>query len=247
MTLLVLLNREVVIPQIAHILQAPRRSDKASTRSIEPVYDHATQICITGGDLKVAGRQLINAEFVLRTPHLAEKLTKLRSPMASFYPRNDKRPAGWLLKDVVPRRDLLSLTPAGLKVVRGVKDPDDVFVITDLSFDQLSSRSQNVQYASTSELFRRIRNPTFGTASVRSLVLNLHVRLMQPFINLSAVVLAVPLIVRRESFGLIVNLAICSVVPVGLGLAMWIGPWFEGAFFGGDMKRWLSGGEGGAR
>ena len=219
-TVAVLLNRELVIPEIGHIVQAPRRSDKASTRALEPVYDHATHLCITGGDLHLSDRTLLNAEFVLRTPQLAEKLTKLSSHRATFYRAHKDRPAGWLLRDVVPKRNSLSLTPKGKQIVKGVPDPNDVFVITDLSFNQLCSRSQNVQYASTTELVRRIRNPTFGTASVRGLVLNLHVRLMQPFINLTAAVLAVPLIVRRESFGLIVNLAVCSIVLGAVYIAM---------------------------
>lgn len=219
-TIGVLLNRELVIPSVAYSLQAPRRADESRTRTVEPVYDHASHICILGRGLHLADRKLIGAQFVLPVPDLAEKLTTLTTEQATFYPARDERAAGWLLKDVQPPRDTLSLTPLGRKVVRRVKDPGDLFVITDISFEQLCYRSQSVQYASTGELMRRIRNPTFGTASVRGLVLNLHVRLMQPFINLTAAVLAVPLIVRRESFSLILNLAFCSIVLGAVYVAM---------------------------
>ncbi len=207
----VLVNREFIIPSVAYSAQAPRIDD-SSTRPVEPVYDHASHICILGRALQFSNRRLLGAQFVLPVPDLAERLTTLSTEQATFYPARDKRPAGWLLKNVTPARDTLSLTAAGKNVVKGVKNPDDVFVITDISFDQLCYRSQSVRYASTDELMRRIRNPTYGTASVRGLVLSVHARLMQPFINLTAAVLAVPLVVRRESFSLIINLVLCSIV-----------------------------------
>jgi lipopolysaccharide export system permease protein len=201
-------------------VQAPREADETNSRAVEPVYDHASHLHITGRELQLGAEKLVGAQFDLRAPELALKLTTISSEEATYHTATTEHPNGWLLKNPIPGQSELQLTPAGENVVRAVKNTKDLFVITDISFDQLCYRSQNVQYASTTEVISRIRNPAFGTASVRGLILNLHTRLMQPLINITAAILAVPLIVRRESRGLIVNLAFCSVILGGVYLAM---------------------------
>ena len=129
-----------------------------------------------------------------------------------------------------------------------------MFVVSDVGSDQLYNRTKNYKYASTPELIRRISKPSGGFVSVPAQSLHLHERLMRPFINLFAVLVAVPLIVRRESTGLVTNLALCTGV-LGLvfgatqlfhyvgsanllacDLAAW-GP----VVLGGTLSAWLSG------
>jgi lipopolysaccharide export system permease protein len=106
----------------------------------------------------------------------------------------------------------LRLTEAGRHIVYPMRDPADVFVATDISFDQLTGRGHSHHYLPTGELVRRIRNPAYGTATVRAQVIHLHHRLVAPVANVLCVFVAVPLILRRESRSLVTNMAVCSLV-----------------------------------
>ncbi len=166
----------------------------------------------------------------------------------------NERPAGWHLFEVEPRLKEIELTEGGQKIVRPTSDPDDLFIVTDVSFDQLCSLSQSYIYATTSDLINRVKNPSFGILSVRSLSLHLHARLTQPLLNFILVLIAVPLIVRKESAGLVANMAVCTGVLglmfgmtqvfVYLGQVNLMSPSLAGwapAIIGGTLATWLSG------
>ncbi len=106
----------------------------------------------------------------------------------------------------------------GQRIVTPMEDPHDVFVATDISFDQLSNRNKSYKYISSLELIRRIRNPAFGTTSIRGQIIHLHARLVTPIANVLCVFVAVPLILRRESRGLVTNMAVCAGVLGGVYL-----------------------------
>lgn len=209
---LIVANQEFIIPEIAHILQAKRAEPDTDGRDVEPIYDYVTHIRIDGRELFMADRKLDGANFVLPVPEVANDLITLNAKVARFHEGTEGRPSGWHLKDVTPRFSELSLTTVGQRIVIPTDDPEDVFVVTDISFDQLSNRNTNYKYVGTSELIERIRNPAFGTASVRGQIIHLHARLVTPLANVLCVFVAVPLILRKESRSLVGNMAICAAV-----------------------------------
>ncbi len=89
--------------------------------------------------------------------------------------------------------------------------PKEIFIVSDLPFDQLFNRLQSSKLLSTSELIYRLRSPAFGQATAR-LAQTLHARLVRPLANLLAMLVSIPLILRKESRGLIANMAIASGV-----------------------------------
>jgi lipopolysaccharide export system permease protein len=69
------------------------------------------------------------------------------------------------------------------------------------------------------ELIRRIKNPAFGTSTVRGKLVHFHWRLLQPVANLLCVPLAIPILLRKESYSLVTNVAATvGVLGVMLGL-----------------------------
>jgi lipopolysaccharide export system permease protein len=179
---------------------------------VEPIYDYITHIRIDGRELFLADQRVEGANFVLPVPEVAMDLITLNAQEARFRETTDERPAGWHLKQVTPRFSELPLTTVGKRIVLPMESTDDVFVVTDISFDQLSNRNTNYKYVGTEELIERIRNPAFGTASVRAQIIHLHSRLVTPLANVLCVFVAVPLILRKESRSLVANMAICALV-----------------------------------
>lgn len=210
-TTVLMVNRELVIPRIADHLRAPRNDEKAQTVEVQPIYDYASKIWIGGAELIRGTNRLKQAEFVL-PPGIADDLTPVKAPLAIYQQQTANRPAGWELHDVQPPLVDLQLSEAGEKVVLAMPNKNHLFIVTDVSFHQLSNRGQSFSYASTMDLIRRVQNPSYGNSSVRSLALHVHSRLMQPLMGFILVFVAIPLIVRKESRSLVSNIALCTCV-----------------------------------
>lgn len=224
-------NQEFVIPRIAHELQAGVASqtqagtDESDTgHSVEPAYDNNTHIHIGGAEVFPVERRMSDAEFTLPTPEIAQELVTLKAAEAHYLKKSDGRPAGWLLKGVAPRFDQLSLTPHGARSVLPANDPADLFIVSPIDPEMLYNRTQNFRYVSTPELVRRIRNPAYGTDTIRSQSIHLHSRLTKPIVGVIALLITVPLILMKESRNVVGNVALCTLL---LGALFAIGQGFE--------------------
>lgn len=253
-SLLLVVNQELVIPQIAYAAFETRGGSTGAEIRVEPVYDHSTRISINGRRLRLAERAIEDAEFALPAPTITGDLTILKAGQAQYCPARNGRPAGWLLQGVEPQWGDLQLTEAGRDVVLPGEKPDELFVVTAVTCDQLYKRNSSYTLLSTRELLRRIHSPAFGLVSVHRLVAHLHARLTQPLINVIAVFVVLPLMVRRESLGIVVDAALCGgtmLVLQGIaqaclyvGQMQWAAPdlaaWAP-VFVGGTLAAWLSG------
>ncbi len=251
---LVIVDQELVIPHLALRLKAPRGKNEKDAQQVQPVYDFETHILISGQELFLGERKIGNVEFVLPVPEIAFDLTTLKARESFYREATDEHPSGWLLRDVTPQFGQLKLTEKGRKSILSRTNPNEMFVVTDVSFDQLHNRSTNNKFLSTAQLIRRIKNPSYSALWIRGLKLHLHERLTQPLLHLITVLMAIPLIVRKESLSLIANVAICCVVLaaffgltqaslylgtinlMSLDLAAW-----TPVIIGGSFAAWLSG------
>jgi lipopolysaccharide export system permease protein len=248
------LNQEVVIPRIAHAAFESRGGSNQSELRVEPVYDHSTCIQIDGRHLSLSERTIEDASFALPAPGIAGDLTILKARQALHRAAKRGRPAGWLLRGVATHWDNLQLTEAGRQVVLPGTKPDEIFIVTAVTCDQLYKRNSSYTLLSTNELLKRIHSPAFGMVSVHRLVVHLHARMMQPLLNVIAVLIVLPLMVRRESPGLVFDSAWCGgalALLFGLTQAcLYVGQmklaapdvaaWLP-VMLGGTMAAWLSG------
>jgi len=247
-------NQEWIVPRISHQLQSSRGASDTKVQKVEQVNDYDSGIVIGGKQLQPKPRRVIEPRFVLPFPNITEKLTMLEGSEAVFWNATEKRPSGWLVKRASPSYEKLKLTDDGRKRVVATNRPGDIFIVTDVSFDQLSSRSQSYKYVSTAALLRRIRNPAFSIITVRAQTMNFHFRLLRPLLDVTAVLIAIPLIVRKESRSIVGNMAICTgVLGVVYGLtqatfylgsinivSMDLASWMP-VIFCGSLSAWLSG------
>lgn len=236
---LLIANQELVIPRIAHRLTAPRDAQKKDTHRVEPIYDY-NRIHLDGETMYPAERRIERAQFTLPVPEIAHNLTTLKAREAVYREETGDRPSGWLLRDVAPRGNRLDLTSRGEKIVRVQNEPAHVFVVTDVGFDQLYNRNQGYRYLSTPELIRRVQSPSYGLVSSRSQILHLHKRLTQPLMAVAVMLVAVPFVVRKESPGLITNMALCTVI---MGLVYGVSQLFlylgRANLFSADVAVWV--------
>lgn len=207
---LLIANQEFVIPAVAHELQAARGLEESETRHVEPVHDHFNHMMrIDGQSISPSRRTLYNAIFTIPNPLVTEVVT-LETPEAVYYPDSSRGP-GWLLKNAREGLANARVTAEGREVIVRTKT-DDVFIRSEVSFDQLYNRGSNYKLLSASDLVHRIRNPVTGFVPIRSQGMHLHFRVTRPLINIATVLLTIPLILRRETRSLVTNMAICTVV-----------------------------------
>lgn len=214
--LLLIANQELVIPRIAHMLEISPGKNGDIREDVEPVYDLVNKILISGRKLHLSEQKLEGASFLLPVPRIADELTTIEALHAVYHYARGNRPNGWLLYGWTVKRTpcplaSLRLTEKGRKIVLPGDAPNELFIVTDVSFDRLFKRDRNFEYLSTWELVRRVKNPSFGVNSIRSQSLYLNSRFTRPIFNLIMVLLGFPLVVRKESKGLITNLALCAL------------------------------------
>ncbi len=94
-----------------------------------------------------------------------------------------------------------------------IENADECFVVSDVTFDQLTSSSTMRRHASSWELIGALRNPSLDYgADVRVAV---HARMMQPFLDLTLLFLALPLVLTGENRNIFVATGICLLVVSG--------------------------------
>ena len=109
---------------------------------------------------------------------------------------------------------------------------NQVFVVSNVTFDLLAAGSKWQEYASTAELIGTLARPTTDPGNgTRVLV---HKRIVQPFADATLLLLGLPLVVARTNRSVFVAIGICMVIVTAfmlvvlscqsLGAAGWLRP-----------------------
>ncbi|MEO2027893.1 MAG: LptF/LptG family permease [Fuerstiella sp.] len=210
--LTLILNQELVMPRLTVELQTRRGGDSAKKRTVEPVYDYSNyEMHIDGSEVIIEERRLVSPSFYLPR-ELAVEPFSLEAESAIFMPASTDRQAGWLVQNLTGLCDADMLTEEGRTRIIPRPNGKDVFIVSSVSFDQLYNRGRNLRLLSSAELIERIRNPSTGPVPVKAQTLALHSRITRPIVSLLAIAMALPLVMRRESQSLIMNMTVCALV-----------------------------------
>ena len=100
---LLMFNQEFLVQRRVVFLEHEiRHGNDPSQSQVESVTDHSTQIWIDGARVNVAENKIIRPSFALPWPTLVNDFTILEAETAKYIPASRDRPAGWLLKNVMP-------------------------------------------------------------------------------------------------------------------------------------------------
>lgn len=233
--------REMVIPGIRHQLARDSRNLSGEKElPLQPRYDNLTDIRIGGKAIIVGDNSIRRANFVLPAP-LDRHGKQLAAASAYYLPAEGDRPSGYWLKNVTSPLPLLSkpslrLEDGALAVVTPVDaewlKPDEVFVVSGVSFPLLSGGGTWKDYASTPELMRELASPSVELgADVR---VALHQRLLNPLKDATLLFLGLPLAVAGAKRNAFIAIGMClsattsfflvSLGTQSLGAGGWIPP-----------------------
>ena len=203
------LNREVLLSNAVHHLHSNR--GKATTRhAIAPRYDYASQILIDGWSVFPDSNRIEKAAFVLPPEIAGNEMICLRAEEAQFYAAQGTRPSGWLLRESQPRMEDIPLTEAGKRFLLRSKQPENVFVVTDVTPDLIYKAKESTNFLSTEQLLTRVSSPAIDAKLASDLEFNLHTRVIEPVLTVVLVWIAIPLVLQSESKGAITAASNCG-------------------------------------
>jgi lipopolysaccharide export system permease protein len=211
-------NREIALPQVRDKLSRNAQDWQGeAAKRLNPRRDHRTQILIGGKATMAAGQRIIQPAF--RLPYALSRFGRqLTATQATYSPPTGDRPGGYLLEGVTQPSRLSEIDSATLgdeTVLFSPKDHDwlaenQCFVVSDISFELLAADTAWRQYASTAELIRTLHNPSLDYAA--DMRVALHQRLLRPLLDLTLLLLGLPLVLTRSTHNVFFAIAQCVLL-----------------------------------
>jgi len=217
--LLAAVNREWLIPRYrAELVKWPRDLAGVTARELQFRYDAETDILIRGRAVQPELSRIDRPDFLLPLP-LTDYGTQLVAAEAFYRPPEGNRPGGYLLRGLEQPKNLdsvPSLKLRGRPVIITPPDapdwlkPGECFVVSEMSLEELTGSEGLRDYGSLMELIRalRSRSADYG-ADVRVAI---HSRIVQPLLDVTLLLLGLPLVLSRESRNVFLAIGLCGLV-----------------------------------
>jgi lipopolysaccharide export system permease protein len=213
-------NRELLIPQVRDKLTRNAQDWLGKrSRTVEPVIDNQTGILINGRYTIASERRIERPRFRLHQP-LGAFGRWLEAANAEYRPPCEKHRGGYLLQGVNSQQ-IKGIGTAMLDGQPAIYSPldtewlgeDECFVVSAVTFDQLSGGSQWRQLASTTELIRGTRNPSlsFGLDAR----VTIHSRFVKPMLDMSLFLIGLPLVLSQKNRNIFMASGWCLLLVVG--------------------------------
>jgi len=212
------LNRELLIPKLgAKTTRDARNIAGKSEEEFRSQYDHASGIFIDAKGIVPATRTITDLSLSLPTS-IAQRGTKLRAPSARHIQAQGEIPNGLLMvgvaMDKVGFGQSIKHKDQRVAVYHPNDTPwlkaDQLFVPTDLPFQQLQDGTSWRQHASIFSLVSNARNESLDSGADVSVAI--HRRVLQPVMDMIVLFLGIPVVLSRESRNAFVAVGSCMLV-----------------------------------
>jgi lipopolysaccharide export system permease protein len=197
-------NREVCLPRVRDKLARNAQDWLGdAAKPCRPVWDLKSNILISGKHTFASEKRIDSPTFSQLPKEVADWGRQIVGDSAWYQPPIDGRPGGYLIRGVRLPENLAMLDSAqlaGEPLLFSFKDsswlkPGECFVVSGVTFEQLTVGSQWQEYMSTAELISGLYNQSLDYGSyVR---VTLHKRFVQPFLDVTLIFLGLPLVLAR--------------------------------------------------
>jgi lipopolysaccharide export system permease protein len=217
-SLLAAANREFIMPNIReHLANDSKNIGGEQQANMESLCDKQTDIWIGGAKIVPATQKIISPNFTL--PRRLDRYgLRLTAHEAYYLPANGDKPSGYLLTGVTAPKALLQ-SPALLLDNKPVVyspvgndwlKPDQLFVVSNVSFEFLAAGATWRDFASTREMIQQLRSPSTDLgADVRVAI---HGRFIQPFLDTTLLFLGLPFVITRTNRNPFIAIGLCLAV-----------------------------------
>ncbi len=215
------IDREFVMPAVRdHLSHDVHDLTGDRAKDLSPKRDDQSDILLRGRQTIAKTQQIREPNFLLPASWDAP-FKQLQAADAFYQPAQADRPGGYWLKKLIQPKDMsksASLPRQGPPVVLSPHDykwlaPDECFVVSDVTFEQLEGNDTWQRLASTLDLIRARRNPSLGLGA--NVAVLIHSRFVQPLLDMTLLFLGLPLILRRGNRNVFVAIGLCLALVVG--------------------------------
>ena len=217
-------NREFGIPLFQSNLSRSAQNWRGTEKeSIGATFDHKTDILIGGQYAMLENKTIIRPRF-----HLHRRLGAfprvIESKSAVHLEATSDHPQGYLLKDVIKPIDVSSMQSVQLAGADVIITPaeqtqqtwlakTDLFVVSSLPFEVLVMENTQFHFSSINQLRNRLKNESLDYSA--NLRVQLHARFVEPILDVTLLLLGLPLILSRKPKKLVISVAL-GLLIVGL-------------------------------
>jgi lipopolysaccharide export system permease protein len=221
---LAVVNQEFIMPPLGEELQKSHDDDGLRKVIVSSRYD-GQGILIHGREADRNARTILTFNATLPVS-IFGAIREIEAKQAQYIPETAvdcPLRGGWLLRGATlnPTVDDELLKPGASVLTRlesatGFPPPvgdrpelggETFFLASDLKFDSVTRTRQWYAFAPTWELFRGIYDPV-NAQEKDAIAVALHVRILRPFMNLTLLLLSLPLVLRGYGGNMFVNLGL---------------------------------------
>jgi len=223
---LTIVNREYWVPKYRNELTGTLQNWRGSSQALSNFQkDHATGVRVSGQKLIYDEARI--TEPVVQIPYdISSDVPRILARSLTFLPETEEHPAGLLLEGITEPNDadlLQSLdTGSGTLVYVPPKHiwlkPHQIFIRSTLSVDEFAFGQSSGEYASLTEMMETIRRPTQWYSSGSRIAL--HTRLVRPLVDLTLLLVALPIALLYTERNLFLAAMACVGVVIGLQVTM---------------------------
>ena len=233
-------NRELIIPKFRSQLAKNAQSwNDDAARPMIPQKDFSLGIWIRGATV-VLNENRINQPVFQLPNELAETASEIRGEWAEFREANEQHPAGYLVHSISRPANIDQLRFPEFhqgNVVLTAADhqwlnPGSCFLASSVQPELLVNQQAFQRYASLNELTRSLRNPSVWFSNRQRV--NVHGRIVRPALDLSILLIGLPLVISRRERNVFYATGLCLAVVLlillgnmacqAAGAARWLTP-----------------------
>lgn len=209
-------NREFALPRVREALCVSFRDMSSDYgEDMTPLYDYKTEVLLDGDRIVAKKGHIVNPRFELPSewPMVGRRL---RAETATFRRAGDGLPMGYLLEGLDTDAPLAELRSFVCEKEDGsmvpviltsrdypMLDVDQLFLASDLTFEQIQRGRKYMQYSSTSQVINDLQNHSLDYgADARLLV---HSRCIAPALDVVMLLLGLPIALSPKSQGLFIS------------------------------------------
>ena len=211
-------NREWLLPEYRdRLVRTPQDWAGESEMALSVQDDWRTGVRLRGNFVVVSERRIDMPDVQLPI-ELPNETTRLRAQIAIVEPATSIRPAGLLLDGVTSPENIDSMRSFTDGKALGVwtsadqdwLHPGQCFVACNFDAEKLAYGSKLDDFRTIPELMSDVRAPqsSFG----RSDRLALHARLIKPFLDLTLVLLGLPIVLSQTDRNVFVSAGLCMLI-----------------------------------
>jgi lipopolysaccharide export system permease protein len=219
-------NRECWVPTYRNELTGTLQNWRGGAQTLTHFQkDHSTGVRVSGQKLIYDESRI--TEPVIQIPYdVSSDVPRIQARSATFLPATDEHPAGLMLEGISEpqQADLLQSLDTGEGTLVFVPPnhlwlkPHQVFIRSTLTVDEFAFGQSNGEYASLAEMMEAIRRPAQWYSSGNRIAL--HGRIVRPIIDLTLLLVALPLALLYTERNLFLAALVCVGTVIGFQVTM---------------------------